>query len=326
MPSGEKARRGRHTTGDNFLEGARNAWLRLFEEWWPQIGLSLAATRNQRNATMLHVRKGMSQLSEKSGSGLLTQFCTSEVDVANGTGVRHIKVRVANLHKKILRLRPIVGDAESKTFGWISRLSELNRGPIEAVLPGAISVFARTISLQKQMFTIEQEFRLEQAKLDSRAAYFCQTQLLDYLHSRRYALEPLTLANALAGLPDMGWRQSHKRCSAIPHSGLTNMSYLTFQLLERFCTFCAESGSPVSAEVFRKRLKLRSSKHEEARQFLARNWYDLAIAIEKCQLSAIPLGELKFAITAAFLGRVAEPKDVIEQTLADSKRLDLSLL
>jgi hypothetical protein len=46
---------------DNFLLGARNAWVALLEECWPEIGWPLLYVRDSRNGTIEHLRKALSQ-------------------------------------------------------------------------------------------------------------------------------------------------------------------------------------------------------------------------------------------------------------------------
>jgi len=43
-------------------------------------------------------------------------------------------------------------------------------------------------------------------------AFLAQSEFLDFLRSKRYAFNPLNIANAIAGLPYIGWRQSMTRC------------------------------------------------------------------------------------------------------------------
>jgi hypothetical protein len=43
--------------------------------------------------------------------------------------------------------------------------------------------------------------------------YFARAEVARFCKSARYRLSPLSTANALAGLPFIGWRQSVKRCS-----------------------------------------------------------------------------------------------------------------
>src|SRR5205814_1205314 len=51
------------------------------------------------------------------------------------------------------------------------------------------------------------ERELEKILRDKEAA-FSQSELLKFIHARKYARNPLQFANAMAGLPDMGWHQS----------------------------------------------------------------------------------------------------------------------
>ncbi len=57
----------------------------------------------------------------------------------------------------------------------------------------------------------EQEKELEILIKDGEA-YFARNELFDFYRSKRYRLTPLDVANALAGLPFIGWRRSADRC------------------------------------------------------------------------------------------------------------------
>jgi len=57
---------------------------------------------------------------------------------------------------------------------------------------------------------------------------FARHELFRFLKSKRYEITPESLANATAGLPYMGWRQSMRRCkerkSLIANGGLSRSS------------------------------------------------------------------------------------------------------
>src|SRR5579884_3535608 len=63
-------------------------------------------------------------------------------------------------------------------------------------------------------------------------AYFARNEFLRFCTSKRYTLNPLNIANALAGLPFIGCRQSVRRCKKWPDDP-TGMSYGVFQVLEK---------------------------------------------------------------------------------------------
>jgi hypothetical protein len=54
---------------------------------------------------------------------------------------------------------------------------------------------------------------LHEAVLGQETRWYC-SELLKFLCGKKlYAINPFKLANALAGLPVMGWRESYSRCS-----------------------------------------------------------------------------------------------------------------
>ena len=54
------------------------------------------------------------------------------------------------------------------------------------------------------------------AKLKNLEACYAEIEVFKLIQSRNYRLTPQTFANAMAGLPYIGWRQSLKRCAKIP--------------------------------------------------------------------------------------------------------------
>lgn len=52
----EKPKRGRRTTGDNFLVGDRNNWLYFFERFWHEIGWSLLQVRERGSSNIDEIR------------------------------------------------------------------------------------------------------------------------------------------------------------------------------------------------------------------------------------------------------------------------------
>src|ERR1035437_1866181 len=62
-------------------------------------------------------------------------------------------------------------------------------------------------------------------------AYVSQSELRDFIGSKRYTLDPLSLANAMAGLPFIKWRQSIKRCSQLEDKLSAGLTYEMFKEL-----------------------------------------------------------------------------------------------
>ena len=70
--------------------------------------------------------------------------------------------------------------------------------------------------------------------LNDGEAHFARTEFVTFCKSGRYSLTPLNTANALAGLPFIGWRQSAKRCKKWEKSAAAKgISYQVFETIRR---------------------------------------------------------------------------------------------
>jgi hypothetical protein len=133
-------------------------------------------------------------------------------------------------------------------------------------------------------------------------------------------MEPLSIANALAGLPMMGWRQSYDRCSAMPYDSQSHLWYRVFKTIEEI--WRQQPGSTaVSAEFFKSKLKKLRNKHGYVRDYFWRNWRDLRLAIEECGKLNYSASEMPFVISHLFIGLVSSQKTFAEQLLADKEQI-----
>lgn len=64
-------------------------------------------------------------------------------------------------------------------------------------------------------------------------AYVVQEEVLSFVLSKRYAFTSLNLANAMAGLPFMKWRQSSKRCGKMAYRISKSTLYRLFEIVYR---------------------------------------------------------------------------------------------
>jgi hypothetical protein len=138
-------------------------------------------------------------------------------------------------------------------------------------------------------------------RLEISEAYFCQSELLDFIGSGRYRPVPLNFANAMAGLPYMRWRQSFKRCQRISRSITETICYEQFKLIRH-----AINGLPISCEQFETNLRSilmnpdRQGGHNYAIHELKKNWYYVTRAIEAAIRFASTVDALPYRIIAAY--------------------------
>ena len=317
----EKPKRGRRTIPDNFLLGARNDWAALLEESWSEIGWPLLQIRERPTSTIDDVRKAFQPVKEKPhNSGLANAFYRETVETATPAEVYRDRVRLGELQGEILRVE--------------AKLTEIERHKLEidAVLKTAGPEYVDTVreeiarrqealaQLQSDINRLTSEERGLDKKSMDQEAYVYASELLDFLQSGRYALNPQSVANALAGLPRMRWRQSHLRCSPMP----LNQPRLHYQVLEVVRKMWKRrrgesKGSLV--EFFKTQLPKLPKKLGYTRDFLLDNWRDLKCAIEECLNSKHEDAEAPYILTSVFMRNTRNQKNPLEKMLAEQEKL-----
>jgi len=166
-------------------------------------------------------------------------------------------------------------------------------------------------------------------ELRNKEAGLAQAELLDYITKKKYARDPLGLANAMAGLPDLGWPQSHERCSKMTCS---QWPAFQFQIVEIIATIWNRRGSYPelpTVQLFRQEIDTLSTtviasyqpfpdrpaikRENPLRAHLADNWRSLRLALEEVVGLETDLDRMPFLITSRFtknLGKPLTPQDL----------------
>lgn len=319
---GKKSKRGPRTIQDNFLEGSRNAWVQLLEESWLRIGLALLRIRDKRTSNLADVRKAFEPVKEAlHNPGLAASFYHSTLEPAKPG--------------EVLKIRRQVGELDAEIIKSQAKLSECFRSCLDAdramKMAEACEVgVIRNEALTRLQGLLETAFDLKRLESDrdglhqktvNQAAYVFQSELLNFLLSRRYAVNPRNLGDALAGLPHMKWRQSFDRCCGMQFNPPAQ-EYEVWELLSEICSRLPERGSDQSTTFFRTELLKRSRSLDHTRRFICDRWRDLRLAIEECwkERNESPDG-LPFLLSSAFMRNARKQKDAREQILTDAEKL-----
>jgi hypothetical protein len=150
----------------------------------------------------------------------------------------------------------------------------------------------------------------------SRESYISQSELLEFILSKRHKLTPLSISNAIAGLPFITCRQSTARCTKIP--GAQGLRYSMFQELTR-----AFASSPHAATEAVEQVKdylLRIKGNENAVRKLRNEWYYLRTAIEDVYSAKLPRGSLPYRVLAEYCRRSSTPSRYV-QVMEEEVRL-----
>ena len=325
---GKKNKRGRPTIASNFLLGARNDWARLLEEGWPEIGWPLICIRNQRTSTIEDIQKAMMLLREKSNRGLAIRFYRDSSEPASALEIRSNWKSRSRLDARIPEMQA-KRDAQERLC--IEVESALNQA--EETLKDEDLKIKETIQLEitrRREFLVlitenlrkwESEREALDRKVLDQESYFCRSELLDFLHSEgRYAVKPQPIANALAGLPQMRWRQSYLRCSKMPFGSEPHLWYRTFETIRKIWRRRSIEFDQAPVEFFRTSISKLPTK-SYLRQFLGENWRDFRLAIEESWSPEHPYESIPFILTARFVRNFGRQKTTVERVLADQENL-----
>ncbi len=175
------------------------------------------------------------------------------------------------------------------------------------------------MKLEDDLRKLQSERDTLDIRVRDQKAYVSRSELLDYLHSGRYAVDPRNFANALAGVPQMRWRQSFTRCSAMPFNQ-SRLDYAVFEALSEVWSRRSEEFEEAPVEFFRTGLLRLSKKLGYTRQFLCERWHDLKLAIVECWKSKQPPASIPFVLTSIFMRNATRQKNAAEQILAERDR------
>ena len=318
----EKPKRGRRTIPDNFLLGTRNAWAALLEESWPEIGWPLLRTRDRRNSTIEDVRKTFEPVKEKPhNSGLATAFYDKSSESANPSVIRKNRLHVGKLDAEIHQTQVKRDECQRSCQEVEAALKEPNPGDADAIKDEGRRRLQRLLQLEDNLKKLQSERDILDIKVRNQEAYVSRSELLNYLHSGRYAINPQNLANALAGVPWMKWRQSFTRCSAMPFNQ-PRLDYSVFEAMSDVWRRRSDEFEEAPVEFFRAGLLKLSKKLGYTRQFLCEHWHDLKLAIEECWQSKHDPTSIPFVITSTFMRNVTRQKGPAERILAERDKLE----
>jgi hypothetical protein len=144
-----------------------------------------------------------------------------------------------------------------------------------------------------------------QETLRDSEAYFARAEVARFCKSRRYRLNPLRVANALAGLPFIGWRQSAKRCGPRHCPNANGYTYQIFKIFRRIVDSCRRREALV--EYTEQWLRSRPESEFHAIAELRKNWYYLRRAVQEVLKTKQFSRGLPYSILREYLKRKSQP-------------------
>jgi hypothetical protein len=303
---------------DAQLHNRREQLVQLFEADWPRIGRALDRCKEPD-----HLIAVFSPLKNSYASEILSVFCHPSKEAATGATVREMRRELRALVEPIYE-----ADKSKHRIG--QQLEEINRALRDARKARRRSVQREQEKARREILEVEQQSRtLADREKDLRErlrnleASFARREILRFVKSGRYELNPVSLANAVANLPYSGWRRSMKRNKSAPSKIGDGITSRIFKAIRFLTASASKQSANTIVEDFRAGIPSLPSRHGAARVELAKNWYFLEGAIRQGYKTEKSPNLLYFAIAELYFKHVRGATQV-DKVVAEHRKIELS--
>jgi hypothetical protein len=327
-----RRRPGRPTVSKETFAGHRDSLVWLLSVGWGDIGWQLT------NAiTLEELRQAFEPLREHPSSNIIAPFLRSTSTSATAKEVRLLK----KTHERAVEdLR-----AAQEKHDNLVRTSQVAEQAMNEANPNSpTNLQAALFAGWKDKNTALRELEAARARLKAieidladKSASFSQHELLDFIMRKKYARNPLVLANAMAGLPDMTWEHSHARASKIKYPQWPTYDYKLFTQIKTIWQTHGSDSKVSLIEFFRQAVQRipktvmvtyevtgeRIKQQNPVRLELCGNFRFLRLAVDEVQ-KELPLdsGEVPFRILSRFRKNAAKPRTSQELVLIAQEKID----
>lgn len=184
--------------------------------------------------------------------------------------------------------------------------------------------------LGEQVSKVRAAWEKIERTLGDQEAGFAQTELARFLRSQIGAHTPRNLANAVAGLPDIGCRVSFRRCRKFAiQTKEPGLNYQTFEFVKRCWGKRDSLGSKALLKLFHSDMRrLPKTKREDGksrvnffRMHLEEHWPELADAIaETVKLKPLPR-QGPYLILDLFQRNLGKPRTALDNLMRDRDKV-----
>lgn len=318
----EKPKRGRRTIAENFLVGGRNNWHSFLERYWHEIGWPFLEIRRCRTTTMEEIRRIFEPLQGKQNTYCADNFLRGDPQAVTAKELRANRIKASKLHYEIQNMHSQRQEIEFSCAIAENALKDTCEEYREAIETEAKQRKERLRELNANLQVAQARSSELDKMVRGQETWFYCSQLLAYLCKGNYAVRPFALANAFAGSPVMGWRQSLARCAKMPRSSIyREYPYNIFLVISRIWRRRSKYVHLSPTELFKAEIPKLRKGGGESYSYLSEGWRDLCLAIVECSKAGHGDKFMPFALTQAFLKYRSRSKSQADQIMDEREKL-----
>ena len=309
-------RKGRRSElSDAQLQNRRSQLVQAFEGLWGEIGCRLG--RCKRPEELLEI---FSPLDQTYVENLIAPFRRLSSEPPSDAELRRIR---SQLHR-MARPRYAMAEVKRKAIeqlqsadGALAQATGRSRRQLKSWQKKCRKEATRPFEEYRRLCRSEAHLQDRLIKLE---ASFARQQLFRFLKSKRYELTPLNLANALAGIPFMGWRQSMRRTSSTKCIIANGQAYQVFKAMRYLVQSAEGKTEKALQDRFRNGIPSLPTRYKAAKKELSDNWFYVQRAIRQAAGAKALPKMLPFEITQRYYKQM-QVRSSVDVALAQHHKL-----
>jgi hypothetical protein len=312
-------RRGRPTAlSDAQLHNQRDQLVQTFEVAWGEIGWELRKCKKAGELIRI-----FHPLAEGYIQTTISVFCRPSTEPGSAATLHKVRAEMYSLVEPVRTADALRCQASEhlRRADWALVQAPKNKRRIVKRERKKCRKEAWKAAMQLRTLS-DAKHRLE-VRLQELEASFARQELFRFLKSKRYELTPLSLANAAAGLPYVGWRQSMRRCTKASSIVANGLMYQIFKSVRYLATSANKRTENALVTNFREGIPLLPSRYRLPRTELAEKWLYLDRAIRQSYRTKPHPKALPFEITKRYFKQI-QSQSPVDMVLAKQAKLNLS--
>src|SRR5216684_2059717 len=314
-------RRGRPTgLSDAQLHTRRDQFVQIFEGAWFDIYRELQRCKKPDDLIRILTPIASPQTWWHEPLGI---FCRSSSESASGATLRRVRAELRALAEPLYSADASKRRAEEQLHQTNSALANArgsNRRMVKRARKKKRKEAWKAEVPYRPLARKEKQLRERLIQLE---ASFARQELFNFLKSERYTLTPLNLANAVAGLPHMGWRRSASRSKKTPSKIANGLTYQIFKAMRYLVTNANRKSENEFVTSLHDGILSLPSRYQLPKAELAKNWFSLRRAIREAYREDPLPKALICEITKRYFNLIRSQSQV-EVALTEQFRLNLT--
>lgn len=281
---------------DAQLWNRRDQLVQTFEASWGRVGRELPRVKRAEDIAMI-----LKPLQQGYISEIISVYCRPSSQLPSAKKLRKLRSELSKLTKPWL-------DAERAKLQALEQLEiadvAIARGKGRLV-NRARKARRKEAGREMNRYRILDERRRQvEIQIRDLEPSFARQELFRFVKSKRYEINAESLANAAAGLPYMGWRQSMRRCKKSKSLMANGGAIQAFKAIRYLVGIAVDKAEKSLVAHFRTEIPSLPSRYKLPKSEFADKWLYLERAIRKACRSKPHPKFLHFEITERYFAQL----------------------